>query len=431
VFALQEDNIAAGRPRTGYSAAGIVRAVTEWQRLAASLAEVGVQAAPVPEMPLLLHTISQARPEVADHLIDEAGRRPVSEVFELAVGLCALGDKSRAMRLVQRTVQLRSPEDAADFIRRSTWTEAEGNYSDIVKSARHAAATRPVADIRALVSRLNHQSAVAVLRTVASDRTVADIALLIGELRRADNTNLARALLSAAVIREADFQALISVLGQLRDHATLLEILQMPGRWDRGTRRAAAGTLRKTSLYPRQWCPLLRQHAWYTLSTRSVQAWVIGGALTGIVIAVVGLDGAISSLPSWCRLAVPLVLAAIVYGGSIGVVYRYAHRSIGLLAGGAGALLTAAGIDNASTAWFNRSVIPILLVSVTLILLVSERDRMWSGLVRARAWLPGWRRARPMRPGKRGLRLRPWDGSSGQAEPTRELTGGKTPSTGT
>jgi hypothetical protein len=308
----------------------IAAAVAERERLAAELAYAGGRPIPVPEIPLILHRILTGAPEDTARLVEDAARRPVPEVAELATALVKAGMDSAASSLARHAVQRHPPQDIAELIRRTTPPQRQFTGFRVEgtgTAALREAATRPIADVLDLVTWLDMPAAGLLLYTVGRSSPVADIGWLAGELRRTGLGVHADPLLSAATVRTGEMPDLIADLRGRGDDAGILTVLRAWGNWDRRVRRKAADELRETSLDVWGWRPLLRGHAWYVPRTNAARNWLA----FGVVVCVLGIFGnaaaAFDKLPPVYRLTGRLIEAAVLLGAGTAVIVSIRIRA--------------------------------------------------------------------------------------------------------
>ena len=377
----------------------IAATAAERERLAAELVHPGNPPSTAPEIPLLLHRILTGAPEDIARLVEDAARRPVPEVAELATALVKAGMGSEASSLARHAVRRHPPQDVAELLRRTTpplrrfpGFDVEGTDTAALREA----ATRPVADVLDLVTWLDMPAAGSLLNVVGRSSPVADIGWLAGELRRTGLSVHADPLLSAAAVRTGDLPDLIADLRGRGDDSGVLTVLKTRGNWDQRVRRKVADELRETSLNVWEWRPLLRGHAWYVPHTNAARTWLIFGVLACVLGAFGNLAMIFDRLPPAYRLAGRSTEAAVLFGaGAAGVIsIRIRTRHTGklnardatvsaVLVGQAIAL----GIGSAPIGMVYRTLVGLvflLALPMFVLLATSDRGRKYVARIRDR-----------------------------------------------
>jgi hypothetical protein len=304
--------------------AAIAATAAERELLAAELLDAGGVPIAVPEIPLILHRILTGAPEEIARLVEDAARRPVPEVAELASALAKAGMGSAASSLARHTVQQHPPQDIAELVRRTPSPKRRFTRfleEGIGTAALREAATRPIAEVLELVTWLDLPAAGFLLDTLGRSSPVADIGWLAGELRRTGLSVHADSLLSATAVRTGELPDLIADLRGRGDDAGILTVLTTRGNWDRRVRRNAADELRATGLDVWRWRPLLRRHAWYVPDSNSARNWLVIGVAACVLGAFGNLAAVFDKLPSAYRLTGRLTEAAVLLtAGAAGIV---------------------------------------------------------------------------------------------------------------
>jgi hypothetical protein len=212
---VSQDELEDAARQARETVTAIAAAAAERERLAAELVDADGPPTRVSEIPLVLHRILTEEPEDTDRLVEDAARRPVPEVAELATALAKAGMDSAASSLARHAVQRHPPQDIAELVRRTTPPQRQFTGFRVEgtdTAALREAATRPIADVLNLVTWLDMPAAGLLLYTVGRSSPVADIGWLAGELRRTGLGVHADPLLSAATVRTGEIVLPLSVL---------------------------------------------------------------------------------------------------------------------------------------------------------------------------------------------------------------------------
>jgi hypothetical protein len=375
-----EDELASADRQAGETVRAIAATAAERERLAAKLTDTGTPHAAVPESPLILHGILTGEPEDAARLVEQAARRPIPEVAELASALRKTGKAAPASSLAQQAVRMHPPAEVAELVRRISSAPLGRYGAGIRTAALREAAALPVTDVRDLVSRLDHYSARILMEEVGQSSSVSDIGWLAGELQSMGANFRADQLLSAASTRTTDLPELIADLSGRGDHAGILMVLKTPRAWNKTTRQAVAGKLHETSLSPWAWRSLLRGHAWYLPHTEYGRNWLAVGAAVCLFVGVSVLSDTFDRLSSGHRLTGHMALVTVLFTASlVGLLRaRVRLRHTGELSWREPAIsagLIGLAFASIPIAWIYQAVGTVVLVVPSVLLVNPSRAR--------------------------------------------------------